>query len=372
MARSWLLLKWIFKPNTLFLCSFLTIGCTTSSRNGDEKKNNADNDPSTEFSVLTPHYNESLILNQTVRFSLEAKSAGATPDSIEIFAENMQMVTIRDSALSFSVPDLLRKVGSNNIRLKIFTKNGKNETHSLNVSVLSDIEPKVLQYEIIKTLPHDNSSYTQGLVFLNEILYESTGLTGRSKVRKIDPLTGSVVLDRKIDDEIFGEGITVYNHKLYQITYKSGVGFIYDPKSLEILQQFDLQIREGWGITTNRNSLIMSEGSSTLYYFDPVYFTLQHQIEVCDNKGPVSQLNELEYSPNALWANVYTQPYIIKIDETTGKVLATLNLENLFPKGMPDNYDHVLNGIAYRQPSNTYYITGKLWPLMYEIKIIEE
>jgi glutamine cyclotransferase len=128
---------------------------------------------------------------------------------------------------------------------------------------------------------------------------------------------------------------------------------------------------EGWGLTNDSVNLIVSDGSSVLYFYDPEYFTQVDQLDVCDNKGLATALNELEYVSDVIWANVYGKPFILKIDAKTGKVLASLNLETLFPKKMPRDMDHVLNGIAYNPDNNTYFVSGKYWPVMYEIRIIE-
>ena len=155
------------------------------------------------------------------------------------------------------------------------------------------------------------------------------------------------------------------------LTYRAQMGFVFDPDNFEVKRQFNLQTGEGWGISTYNDTLLLTDGSSNLYFFLPDdYFTLVNQIEVCNDKGLVDNLNELEYTPMGLFSNVYGQDLIYIIDIRQGIVTHFLNLEDLFPKGVARDMDHVLNGIAYNQDSNTFYITGKLWPIMYEIKLL--
>ena len=157
--------------------------------------------------------------------------------------------------------------------------------------------------------------------------------------------------------------------KLYQLTYRARVGFIYDKVTLELIRQFDLQVNEGWGLTDDGKNLIMSDGSSNLYLLDPEYLTQLDEIEVFDYKGMVPNLNELEYVDGRVFANIYGQTRIVDIDLQTGRVMGELDLKDLRPDGIEDDMDHVLNGIAYNPSTGHFYVTGKYWPVLYEIKI---
>jgi glutamine cyclotransferase len=203
------------------------------------------------------------------------------------------------------------------------------------------------------------------------MLYEGTGQKSRSELKKINPMNGETIMERKLENDFFGEGITLFNNQIYQLTYLSRVGLVYELETFEFIRKFDLQTREGWGLTNDGHNLIVSDGSSILYLYDPEYNTQVGQLDVCDNKGLVNSLNELEYVNGSIFANIYGQSYILEIEAKTGKVIGKLELKDIFPKGIPDNLDYVLNGIAYNPDANTYFVTGKLWPVMYEINIFE-
>jgi len=149
------------------------------------------------------------------------------------------------------------------------------------------------------------------------------------------------------------------------------VGFVYNLETFELIRKFSMQTREGWGLTTDGQYLIVSDGSSLIYYYDREYFTQTNQLDVSDQKELVGKLNELEYVNGYIWANIYGKSWIVKIESKTGIIKAQIDLKNIFPKGMPVSYDYVLNGIAYNPDNNTFFITGKLWPVIYEIKIVD-
>jgi glutamine cyclotransferase len=243
-------------------------------------------------------------------------------------------------------------------------------------SAPSDNTPQSINYSVVKTLPHDTSSYTEGFLFHDGQLYESTGTdsdwgpTRRSLFGIVDTLTGKihpkVEIDRK---KYFGEGIVFLKDKVYQLTYKTKVGFIYDAKTFRKLGEFKFPSEEGWGMTTDGVHLIMSDGSSNITYLDPDSFQPARILNVTDNNGPVSNINELELIKGYLYANQWVSNYILKIDTTSGKVVGKLDLAALSESARNDYPgSEVLNGIAYDPVSGGIYVTGKLWPHIYEIK----
>jgi glutamine cyclotransferase len=185
----------------------------------------------------------------------------------------------------------------------------------------------------------------------------------------VDPASGKPNKLVPLPAQYFGEGIALYNDRIYQITYKSQVGFIYDKTTLERIRSFDYQIGEGWGLTTDGNHLIMSDGSSQLYFIEPEFFTQVDKIDVFDNQGMIPSLNELEFIRGRVLANVYGESYIVFIDPASGKVTGKLDLHALMPKGTEGDMGKVLNGIAWNPANGNLFITGKDWPVLYEISL---
>jgi len=262
------------------------------------------------------------------------------------------------------------RVGLTILRVMVYYNDSLLDSHNVSLVILSDIIPKKYSYRIIKQYPHDDQAYTQGLVYDNGVIYESTGLEGKSSLRIVDITTGNPLKLVALAPQYFGEGIALFKDQIYQITYKSQVGFIYDKKTLNLIRSFDYQIREGWGLTTDGQNFIMSDGSAQLYFIEPEFFTQVDKIEVFDNKGMIDSLNEIEYIKGKILANVYGQSYIVIIDPLTGKVSGKAELQNLIPEGSKGDYGKVLNGIAFHPQTGHLYVTGKDWPFLYEIELI--
>jgi glutamine cyclotransferase len=262
------------------------------------------------------------------------------------------------------------KLGRKSIRAIIYKTNGEKEAKNALPVIVSDIVPAQYTYERKNTYDHDTSAYTQGLVYHNGALYEGTGLKGFSEIKKVDLFTGNTLQRTKVDPSYFGEGITIWNNKIVQITYQSQNGFLYDLNTFEMEKVFRYKNKEGWGLTNDSTHLIMSDGTNVLHFLNPETQEEEKTIEVYSHMGPVAYLNELEYVNGELWANVYTTNVIVKIDPETGKVLGQLDLTNL-PVTRYSNTD-VLNGIAYNPDSKTFYVTGKRFAELFEIDIITE
>jgi glutamine cyclotransferase len=230
--------------------------------------------------------------------------------------------------------------------------------------------PPIATYQIVNSYPHDPQAFTEGLVYQNGFLYEGTGLNGQSTLRKVELATGKVVQTRAISETYFGEGITLVGDRIIQLTWQSQVGFIYDKASFAPLGEFHYPT-EGWGLTHDDTRLIMSDGTSRLHFLDPQTFQETGSVEVYDNKGPVVRLNELEYIHGEIYANVWQTDRIARIAPQTGQVLGWIDLTGLL--GPEDRQQPVdwLNGIAYDAVGERLFVTGKLWPKLFEIKIIE-
>jgi glutamine cyclotransferase len=227
----------------------------------------------------------------------------------------------------------------------------------------------VCTVRIVGVFPHDRAAYTQGLVFEDGGFYEGTGLKGESTLRRVALESGEVLQSHSLPSWYFGEGITTWEDRIIQLTWKSGWGFVYDRESFELLDTFDYPT-EGWGITHDGAELIMSDGTPTLHFWDPDTFVETGSIEVYDDAGPVTWLNELEYIQGTVYANVWKTERIAVIDPQTGQVTAWIDLRGLLePEDLIQPVD-VLNGIAYDAGSERLFVTGKLWPKLFEIELI--
>ena len=238
------------------------------------------------------------------------------------------------------------------------------------------IETTSIQYSVINKYPHSTNSYTQGLFFDGETLYESTGSPSylpqtESVLGILDLATGKIDTKVKLDRDIyFGEGSTILKDKIYQLTYKNQKGFVYDAKTFEQIQTFDFESREGWGLTNDGENLIMSDGTDKITYLDPNNFTSTRQFSVKYQNNPQYSLNELEYVGGYIYANIYQTNKIVKINPANGEILGILDLSQLVNQLSKENSNIAeLNGIAYRASTETLFITGKLWPHIYELKL---
>jgi len=227
------------------------------------------------------------------------------------------------------------------------------------------------QYRVVHTYPHDPTAFTQGLIYLNGLLYESTGLNGRSSLRAADLKTGAVLQRSNLPEQYFGEGLTNWQNTLVQITWKSHVAFVYDRFSFRLLRTFQFD-GEGWGLTQDGHNLILSDGTAFLKFLDPNTFHVVRHIRVTDKGAPLDNLNELEYLHGMIYANIWHTNRIVRISPQTGAVLGTLDLSGLLFPGETSDPEAVLNGIAYDASNDHLFVTGKLWPKLFEIQLKPE
>lgn len=231
------------------------------------------------------------------------------------------------------------------------------------------IDTPVFGYRIVNTYPHNTNSFTQGLIFDKGVLYESTGLNGRSAVKIVDLKTGKTLKSHELPDNYFGEGIAIIENKIIQLTWRSKTGFVYDKKTLKLIKKFSYQT-QGWGITYDGKYLIISDGSAVLYFMDPNTFKVVGTLEVYGDNGKVSKLNELEYINGEIYANIWGTEKIARINPKTGRVTAWIDLSGLLNKEDKKNRVDVLNGIAFNSDKGSLFVTGKLWPKMFEIELV--
>lgn len=245
----------------------------------------------------------------------------------------------------------------------------KNETRT------DELMTKRIPFRLVKQYPHNKTAYTEGLQYVDGFMYESTGHYGASFIYKYELETGKVLKEYKFDNKYFGEGMTIMGDKMYALTYRAQVGMVFDRHTFKKLGEFKINAREGWGLTNDSTHLIYGDGTSALYFLDPETLTEVKRMQVSDNYGPVNGINELEYINGYIYANQYERDYILKIDPSTGKVLAECDLRRIRAQaGIPRNehredQPEVMNGIAYDKEQNRIFITGKNWDKILEVKL---
>ena len=244
---------------------------------------------------------------------------------------------------------------------------------SIRIEVLSNTVPNNLSYKIEKSYKHDISAYTQGLEFSEGELYEGTGLrNGESMLRRVDLISGEPLSQIRLKSEDFGEGITVFDNMVFQLTWQNQIAYCYDKETFKLLDEFRYPqgISEGWGLTHNSDNLIMSDGTNRIHFLDASTFLEERFIDVYDNHGAVGQLNELEYIDGLIYANIYTTDKIAQIDPESGAVIGYIDMAGLLSDKDRMPGTDVLNGIAYNRSTNKIYVTGKRWPKLFEVKFI--
>jgi glutamine cyclotransferase len=260
-----------------------------------------------------------------------------------------------------------QKLGNQSIKALVYFES-KNIDISTSFSIYASQEPKILNYSIVTTYPHDINAYTQGFEFYNGTLLEGTGQYKESTLRKTDYKTGKVTEQIKLDDKYFGEGITVLKDKIYQLTWEENTGFVYDAKTFKLEKTFSFET-EGWGITNDGEKLYMSDGSEKIYILDPVTLKVVDNISVYTEGSKIESINEMEWINGKIWANVYQKDVIAVINPKTGAVENVINCADLKTKVTQHPELDAFNGIAYKPSTKTYFVTGKNWDKTFEIKV---
>ncbi|WP_443936747.1 glutaminyl-peptide cyclotransferase [Pedobacter sp. MW01-1-1] len=296
-------------------------------------------------------------------------------DSV-VYLLDSTIVSVKKDTSDLKVSTTGLKLGSHLITAKIYAE-GKSEDITSNVNVLAAMAPLEYGYKIVATLPHDTSSYVEGLEYHDGFFYESAGDYGHSSLRKVNPTTGKVLQKTDLDKKYFGEGITVLGDKIIQLTYKEGVGFVYDKATFKQVAEFAYTAgREGWGLAFDGEKVLNTDGSNTIFFLDKNNYQKIGSIDVFDHTGAVVNLNELEYIDGKIYANVYTTNSIIIINPQTGAVEGKIDLSGLLPNDyFKTDYEignNVLNGIAYDKVSKRLFVTGKKWPHVFQIQLIKK
>ncbi len=321
--------------------------------------------------VVSPGENTGFKIGDQIKVVIAPEDDKKLPDSVTISFDGRKVTTLTDTPWEYIIQSsLLNSTGRKSLKVASFKNGRQHNTITRFMIVYSDIIPKRNGYKVVQSYPHDTEAFTQGLIYDKGIMFESTGQKTSSSLRETELKTGKVVRQLDLDDNLFGEGITLYGDRLYLVTWQNKVGFVYEKSTFKVINKI-YYATEGWGLTTIGNKIVMSDGTNTLYYYDPETFTVISRIEVYDNEQKIDSLNELEYINGEIWANVWMSDNIARIDPLTGKVLAIINLKGLLPESEKKPDTDVLNGIAFDKESGRIFVTGKKWPKLYEIRITE-
>jgi glutaminyl-peptide cyclotransferase len=287
-------------------------------------------------------------------------------DSVVYSINNKKMGAVKGNT-SFDLKLVNQKLGYQELKAKVYFNNDSVET-STRIEIFSDFEPKEFTYTVLNTYPHDTATFTEGLEFYNDELYESAGQYGKSKLLKTDFKTGKIIKSLDLDAKYFGEGITFLNDKIYQLTYKEKVGFVYDAKTWKLEKTFPFDKTEGWGMTNDGKNLLFNDSSEKIWSMDTETLKATDFINVYSNNSKISEVNEIEYVEGKIFSNVWQKDIIVVINAATGAVEGVLDMKVLRKKVTNDTAE-VLNGIAYNPKTKTIFVTGKNWNKLFEIKI---
>lgn len=363
----------LFRPVLIGISCIAFVSCNTESTNRTDKENNNDSivetieKPDFRYSLVSPQNSEKFTIGDTLFIELGFEESKSDYDSAFVYVGTKGKLPIGDAPLEYYTGD--EKTGSLSLRVVLY-KDGFSYPKTVNVILRSDIAPKQLSYKIIKKYPHDVKAYTQGLIYEDGILYEGTGQVGESSLRKVKIETGELIQSYTLPQDVFGEGIVSIHDKIYQLTYVSKKVFVFDKETFKLLNMFNYQTQQGWGITNYKENLVMSDGvTNNLYILEPEFFTEIDRVEIYDDYGPIRNINELELVDGKIWANIWQTTNIVEIDVEKGKVLSILNLKDIVPEEYYGDTDNVLNGIAYNPENDHFYVTGKRWSTLYEIVI---
>jgi glutaminyl-peptide cyclotransferase len=306
-----------------------------------------------------------------IRLNIEVKLKDGELKQTKIFVDSVLVTSNENTSFTFTI-NKFQQLGIHTIKAQAVKADGVEGIYYKTFEVFSDVVPEKYGYEIIQVYPHNETSFTEGLEIHDGFIYESTGENGKSMLYKNILKTGKTVQSIKLADKYFGEGITILNGKIYQLTYKSKIGFVYKLENMALIDSFRFESEQGWGLTHDDKFLIMDDSTNNLTYIDPVTYKTVKKIQVYDDKGPVFNINELEYSDGFIYANIYTTNLIVKIDPLTGKVLSQINLDGIYIPLDPNKPIDYMNGIAIDPITKKMYITGKFYPKLFEIKLVKK
>ncbi|MFD1162116.1 glutaminyl-peptide cyclotransferase [Hwangdonia seohaensis] len=334
---------------------FLSLIMASCGSNSGQKKS--------DFSITTNAEKGNISISETLNLSLENKKNHVI-DSVSY--------TLNGKAIGEAFDLSNHKLGKYTVEATVYFNNQKQTTNT-NVTILNNEIPKIYTFRIINEYPHDITSYTQGIEFFNDTIYESTGQYRESKLRKVDYKTGNVIKNIHLADAYFGEGLTILNNKIYQLTWQEDIGFVYDVNTFDKLSSFKYgNSKEGWGLCNDDNMIYKSDGTEKIWLLDPDTLVEQDYIQVYTNKGKIGRINELEWINGQIYANIYQKNGVAIINPKNGAVVGVIDFSSLKKKVAQHDKLDVLNGIAYNPKTKTIFVTGKRWDKLFEVEVVEK
>jgi glutamine cyclotransferase len=323
-------------------------------------------DPAKLFDIQLEGQKKQFQKNDIVGVSIKNKN-DLTINKVEYFIDG-ELIPHTNGKLNFNVERLGNKV----LIAKIdFEDTSVDITKK--IKILAEKSPEIYTYKILNTFPHDKTSFTQGLEFKNDTLYEGTGHRGESVLRKLDFKTGKVLQQVNLDDSVFGEGLTVLNDKVFQLTWQSGIGYVYNKSDLSKIETFSYgKSKEGWGLCNDGEKLFKSDGTEKIWILNPENLAEADFIETVTNKSIFNKANELEYVDGKIYANVWQKESMMIIDAKSGAIEGVINFGGLKSKVEQHSKLDVLNGVAYHPRRKTFFVTGKNWDKLFEVNIIKK
>ncbi|MBF7092384.1 glutaminyl-peptide cyclotransferase [Flavobacterium sp. ALJ2] len=346
------------------ILTFILLGITLIGCKETKKEENS------IFSFDDSNFPAHFLTNQSVSLGITNPNSKQI-DSIVYFVNDKKAGTVKGiNKLSFELKD--QKLGYQKLKALVYF-GGENSEATSRIELVSNIQPKLLKYKIINTYPHDAKSFTQGLEFFRDTLYESTGQKGDSYFRKYDYKTGKVYKEITLDNKYFGEGITIINNKLYQLSWQEKTGFIYNINTLKLEKTFTYEKDiQGWGMTNDGKYIYQSDGTEKIWKMDPETQKMIDYINVYSGSSKIKAINELELINGKFYVNVFQKDAIAVVNQTSGTVEGILDMSALRKQLAPSiTIDDVLNGIAYNPKTKTIFVTGKNWDKMFEITVSE-
>lgn len=315
-----------------------------------------------QLSLQSP---KTIKINQPLSLSVKEKNKNPI-DSVHYFLNGKQIDNPEQIDISKN------RLGKQVVSATVFFS-GQEKKLNNTIYFMNDAAPKVYSYEVINEFPHDSKAFTQGFVYYDGYFYESTGIRGASTLRKVEIESGKVLKKHDLEREYFGEGMTILNNKIYQLTWQKGIGFIYDLESFEKIGEFNYnKSKEGWGLTHNGEYMIKTDGTERMWFLETNELKEKRYIETYTDKRKAEKLNELEFINGKIYANIWQQNSMLIVDPENGAIEAIVNLKGLQEKAGQKGEDYVLNGIAYDKENDRLFVTGKNWNKVFEIKVIEK
>ncbi|WP_461641157.1 glutaminyl-peptide cyclotransferase [Labilibaculum euxinus] len=363
------------------VCFLLLVSCNGKSVNNNKFADKSFDEQTEKTTVIVnslrlkqPHRGDLYTMGGDVEIEMTPRNRAAGIDSVQFWADETLIGSLTDEPWTMTWVPEDQKMGKHDLKVMAYHEDGTIGIVSTFINLKTNIPPVEYSYEIINEFPHDRGAYTQGLFYHEGFLYEGTGQRGESTLRKVKLENGEALSVKNLEQEYFGEGITFSKGKIIQLTWNAKKVFVVDPVTFEKEDTFEPNTsnNQGWGITSANNELILSDGTNVLTVLDADDYSRKRIIEVYDNSGMVTNLNELEYINGKIYANVWLTDRIVIINPETGRVEGNLNLGKILKladKRILIEGDEVLNGIAWDSINNRLFVTGKRWPKLFEIKM---